>query len=177
MKKLALVLVSALALSADAQNPCVEIEAAKTKIYNFHPSLVDKQTREAKSKEMDAFWKEVKAAGPAGVICLRQLLLSERDGFFLFDGASLLFSLDESDTSLNVIKSALARVALADIDIGGYMSLLIRLGQKNMDIGPLAARYLMHPDVTALVRLSRPPTHPSCRRGYRRDRLLQQVGI
>ena len=88
MKKLASILFS-VTISAAAQNPCAQIEAAKTKIYDFHPSKVDKQTREAKSKEMDKFWKQVKAAGPAGVSCLRQLLTSEKDGFFLFDGASL----------------------------------------------------------------------------------------
>ena len=100
---------------------------------------------------MDSFWKSAKKAGPTGVSCLRQLLGSEKDGFFLFDGSSLLLSLDESEASLDAIKSALARVALVDIDIGGYMSLLIRFGQKNVEIGPLASRYLRHPDVTAAV--------------------------
>jgi hypothetical protein len=145
--------ISLPAVAVRAQtDACAAIRAAKENTYNFHPARVDKKTREAKSKEMDAFWNQVKAAGPGGVACLRNLLADQKQSdFFLFDGSSLLLSLDQSDGSLKTIRAAVERADMNDVDTAGYLSLLIELAKKDVDIGPLAARYLKRSDAGASV--------------------------
>jgi hypothetical protein len=79
------------AVSAGAQTYCAPIQSAREKTYGFNPTKLDKDARTAKSVQMDAFWTLVKSYEADGVTCLRNLLQAEKsDGFFLFDGASLL---------------------------------------------------------------------------------------
>ena len=153
MRLLILVIICCIGNLGSAQEAdCAAIRQAKSKTYNFHPTKVDEKTRQAKSKEMDSFWKLVKGEHSEGIVCLRQMLSGEPTGsFFLFDGASLLISLDKSDASLKASKEAVERADLSDVDPAGYMSMLIQLGLAGVDTGRLAITFLKSSDVTAVV--------------------------
>lgn len=144
MRSALLVAVVLTALSASGQDSaCSEINAAKAKTYGFHPTQVDQKTREAKSKAMDSFWLLVKSKGRGGQECLKQLLTTEtKDQFFLFDGASLLLSLDGSEASLTTVTDAVQRTDMAEVDFAGYMRLTLQLASRGADTGPLVLRYL-----------------------------------
>jgi hypothetical protein len=142
-----LLLISAFAHS---QSYCAPIKSAKEKTYGFNPTKLDHQARTAKSAQMDAFWTLVKSYEGDGVTCLRGLLTSEKDdGFFLFDGASLLYSLDKSDASTRVVVSSIERADLDEVDTRGYLQLLLKLSKAGIDVGPLANRHLTRKDANA----------------------------
>jgi len=144
-----LLLISAFAHS---QSYCAPIKSAKEKTYCFNPTKLDHQDRTAKSAQMDAFWTLVKSYEGDGATCLRGLLTSEKDdGFFLFDGASLLYSLDKSDASTGVVVSSIERADLDEVDTRGYLQLLLKLSKAGIDVGPLANRYLTRKDANAAV--------------------------
>lgn len=84
--------------------------------------------------------------------CLRNLLVAEQsDGFFLFDGASQLYSIDKSDASVQVVVSSIERADPEQVDTLGYLQMLLNLSHAEVDVGPLANRYLRRKDVNAFV--------------------------
>jgi hypothetical protein len=130
-------------LAAHAQERCDPIQTAKKKTYGFKPAQLDSKTRDAKSKEMDGFWDLVKKDKSSGAPCLRALLAAETtDGFFLFDGAALLFALEPSEENTQVVLASLLRADLDQVDPSGQISLLMRLAKAGSDVGPHARRYL-----------------------------------
>ena len=134
------------------QSYCSPIQSAKEKTYGFNPTKLDSKTRAVKSSQMDAFWTLVKSYEDDGVTCLRGLLTSQKDdGFFLFDGASLLYSLDKSDAPTGVVVSSIERADLDEVDTRGYLQLLLNLSHSGVDVGPLANRYLTRKDAEAMV--------------------------
>lgn len=136
-------LLTALLPLAQTTDPCASIRSAKDKTYGFRPMDLDTKAREGKSSAMDAFWGLVKNDKTAGVTCLRELLSKEeKDGFFLFDGASLLFDTDSGPASLSVIKSSLLRSDLSQVDPGAYVNMAFALSRKGVDIVELARRYM-----------------------------------
>lgn len=152
MQRTFLCLALLLALPVQAGDDCGEIRTAKEKTYGFRPLELNGDAREAKSKQMDAFWEMVKQQESPGVACLASLLKEERnDGFFLFDGASLLFSLDPSEKQWTVIVDSVQRSDLSQIDMGGYVHFLVRLGKAGADIGGLARLYLEREKVDAYL--------------------------
>jgi hypothetical protein len=97
---------------------------------------------------MDHFWEMAKKFGPAAAPCLQQMLASEQnDAFFMFDGSSLLFTLDSSPESLAAISKALFHTDLKDVDTAAYISLLLQLSHRDVDIGALAEKYMTYPSV------------------------------
>ncbi len=137
---------------AQKPDPCAAINASKTKTYGFLPNKLTAKERQAKSLQMDAFWHLAEADKAAGAQCVRGLLNGEKqDGFFLFDGASLLYSLDPSPESAKVAVASLERANMAEIEPSGYLRLLLRMSSDGVDIGPLAARYLRYPTVKTFI--------------------------
>jgi len=137
---------------ARAQSYCSPIQSAKEKTYGFNHTKLDNHARIAKSAQIDAFWTLVKSYEDDGVTCLRGLLTSEKDdGFFLFDGASLLYSLDKSEASTRVVVSSIERADLDEVETRGYLQLLPNLSRAGVDVGPLANRYLTRKDANAAV--------------------------
>ena len=142
----------AVALWGQKTDPCAEMSRAKARVYGFQPSRLSDKERQTKSQEMDAFWRLAAQQKPASAECLRQLLSAEkRDGFFLFDGASLLYSLDQSETSAKLVTASLERADMAEIEPSGYLRLLLEMSSGGADIGPLARRYLEYPKVDTYV--------------------------
>jgi hypothetical protein len=142
---------------------CDQVVAAKSRTYGFRPSQVTAAERNTKSQQMDVFWNLVKGMGPDGISCLRTLVETEpTDKFFLFDGASLLASLDHSGGSNQAILKALAGTNLQDVQPDGFINLALRLAKQNVDISPAADNYLHAPKVT---------TYLARHGGYKLDRL------
>jgi hypothetical protein len=131
---------------------CEGIRANKAKVYGYHLAQMNEPQIEAKSKELDAFWKEVHGAGSEGVTCLRGLLAEEKtDHVFQFDAASMLFPVDKSPEALTLIRDALVQTDFAESDPANYLELALQLSQAGVDVSPLAAKLLFYPNATIHV--------------------------
>jgi hypothetical protein len=116
------------------------------RVYGFQPLSLSDPQREAKQTELQQFWLDAKAFGPAAVPCLQTMLANDKqDPFFLFDGASLLFSLDKSPATLSAVSTALLGTDLKEIRAADYIGFLLRLSRRDVDIGPLAEKYMKSP--------------------------------
>jgi len=132
---------------------CTDLRAQKDKVYGFHLTQLNEAQIDAKSKEIDAYWKQLQGAGPEGVSCLKELLTSEKtDHIFQFDAASFLFQLDKSPESLNLVKDAIVQTDFQETDPANYLSLALELGQRGVNIQSLAARLLLFPN--AIIHIS-----------------------
>jgi len=160
---LALTFLLSAACSLAQAASCVDVTAAKSRTYGFRPSQVTAAERNTRSQQMDVFWNLVKDMGPEGITCLRNLVETEQtDKFFLFDGASLLASLDHSAGSNQTILKALAGTNLQDVQPDAFISLALRLSKQDVDISSAADNYLHAPKVT---------TYLARHGGYKLDRL------
>ena len=139
---------------AQAQAPsCADLRAQKEKVYGFHLTQLNETQIDAKSKEIDAYWKQLQSAGPEGVSCLKDMLSAEKtDHIFQFDAASFLFQLDKSPESLSLVKDAIVQTDFQETDPANYLSLALELGQRGASIQSLAARLLLFPN--AVIHIS-----------------------
>ena len=137
--------------SASSEKPstCDSLRTSKSKVYGFHPAQLDETQLEAKAKELDAFWKQVQAAGSEGAACLKIMLAAETtDHNFQFDAGEVLFQMDSSPDSLKIVRDAIAQVDFQETDPANFLSLAMALSQGGADIQPLAARFLRYPNAT-----------------------------
>src|SRR6202051_1803945 len=139
---------------AQAHPPtCADLRAQKEKVYGFHLTQLNETQIDAKSKEIDAYWKQLQAAGPEGVSCLEEMLAAETTHhIFQFDAASFLFQLDKSPESLNLVRDAIVQTDFQETDPANYLSLALELGQRGVNIQSLAARLLLFPN--AIIHIS-----------------------
>ncbi len=138
--------------AAAQEHRCAELQALKKETYGFRPSKLTQQQQTAKEKQIDRFWQLAEAQSTRGVACLRGMLSSEStDAFFLFDGASLLLRLNDSQPSLAVVSAAAGRSDLGEINAAGYVELVLELAQHGMDTGALADKYMKYPKVDSYV--------------------------
>jgi len=134
-------------LPNEKPSTCDALRASKSKIYGFHPAQLNESQIEAKGKELDAFWKQVQAAGPEGAACLKVMLAAETaDHNFQFDAGEVLYQMDPSLDSLKVVRDAIAQADFQETDPANYLSLALALSQAGVDIQPLAARLLRYPN-------------------------------
>lgn len=132
---------------------CEALRATKAKVYGFHPAQLNEAQIDAKGKDMDAFWKEVRSSGPEGVSCLRTMLAEEKsDRIFQFDAGETLFLLDQSPQALIFVRDAIGQADFQETDPANYLSLALDLSLGGVDIQPLAARLLRYPD--AVIHIS-----------------------
>lgn len=135
------------AYPANSTSTCTELRAQKSKTYGFHMAQLNEAQIDAKSKEIDAFWKQVQAAGPEGVTCIRTLLAEEKtDHVFQVDAAMMLFPVDSSAETRNLIRDSLAQADFRESDPANYLSIALALGQAGVDIRPLASKLLLYPN-------------------------------
>jgi hypothetical protein len=128
---------------------CDAIRADKAKVYGYRLAQMNETQIEAKSTELDAFWNQVQAAGPDGVTCIRGLLAEEKtDHVFQVDAASMLFPVDQSPETLQLIHDALAQADFQESDPASYLELAMELGQAGVDVSALAAKFLLYPNLT-----------------------------
>jgi len=137
----------------DKPPTCADLRAEKSKTYGFHLTQLDEAQLEAKTKELDAFWKQVQAAGPEGVTCIRALLAEEKtDHIFQVDAATMLFPADPSSETRNLIRDSLAQADFQESDPANYLTLALELGQAGVDIHTLASKLLQYPN--AVIHIS-----------------------
>ena len=137
---------------AEKPPTCDSLRAEKAKTYGFHPANMTEAQIATKSKELDAFWKNVQAAGPDGTACIKQLLIDEKvDHIFQFDGGSMLYQADHSPESLNLIRDSISHADFREIDPADYLSLALELSQADVDIRYLAARLFRYPNAVIHV--------------------------
>ena len=140
------------AAAAAQQQGCAELQSLKKQIYGFRPTKLTEQQQTAKETQIDRFRKLAESQGERGIRCLREMLKSEnKDSFFLFDGASLLLHLDDSQPSLAVVSESALRSDLGEIDAAGYVELVLELAQHGVDTGALAEKYLRYPEVDGYI--------------------------
>jgi hypothetical protein len=140
------------AAAAAQERACAELQALKKETYGFRPTKLTQQQRTAKEQQIDRFRKLAEKQGQRGIACLRAMLKSEStDSFFLFDGASLLLHLDDSQPSLAVVNDAAARSDLGEISAASYVELVLELARHGVDTGPLAEKYIKYPNVDDYV--------------------------
>lgn len=145
-----------------AQTTCKAIAETEQKLYGFRPPKLSDSERKQKSEAMDSFWQMVKRSGQQGVACLRPLLEKQTDAFAVFDEASLLYSLDRSPDSLDIVARAVAKTDMADIQPADYVRMGLALAKQGLDTEPIARNYInANSDVTAYL-----PEHGA----YRLDR-------
>jgi len=132
---------------------CADLRAQKEKIYGFHLTQLNESQIDAKSKEIDAYWKQLQSAGTEGVSCLKDMLAAEKtDHLFQFDAASFLFQLDKSPDSLSLVRDAIVQTDFQETDPANYLSLAMDLGHRGVDIQSLAAKLLLFPN--AVIHIS-----------------------
>jgi hypothetical protein len=131
---------------------CETLRAAKSKVYGFRPAQLNESQIDAKGKEIDAFWEQVKSAGSDGISCVRSMLQVETaDHLFQFDAASFLYQADRSPETLLLVRDSIAQADFQETDPANYLSLAVGLAQQGVDIGTLAARLLRYPN--AVIRI------------------------
>jgi len=131
---------------------CDSLRAAKSKVYGFRPAQLNESQIDAKGKEIEAFWNQVKSAGADGVACVRSMLQAEStDHFFQFDAASFLYQADRSPETLLLVRDSIAQADFQETDPANYLSLALSLSQQGVDIGTLAARLLRYPNAVIRV--------------------------
>jgi hypothetical protein len=150
--RLTLGLSVAIALSGTTQgqvNECAGLQRLINETYNFKPSKLNEAEQTAKSNAMDRVWEAVKTERTKLLPCLRAALADpQADPFFLFDGSSLLLSLDPSEESKRTLIRSYALVDLADVDLSIWVGRLALLGAEGFDISQAADKWLRFPDAT-----------------------------
>jgi hypothetical protein len=146
------------ALATQAVNPqdkpvtCDSLQAAKSKVFAFNLAQLNETQIEAKSKEMDVFWKQADSAGPEGVNCVKQMLQAEKtDHYFQFEAAAWLFPKDKSPETLLLVRDSIAQADFQETDPANYLSLSLELSQAGVDIRTLAARLLRYPNAAIQI--------------------------
>jgi hypothetical protein len=111
--------------------------------YNFLPREIDDKAIEAKSKELDAFWNDVKARGPQGLEELRQeLRRPDLPVFFNYDGAKLLLSLSKTREDRRLALTAIGRAELRDVQWNDYFFTVHALAVDGFDTSDAALKIL-----------------------------------
>ena len=91
------------------------------KTYDFRPGSLSEAAMKKKTKELDRFWADVKARGPAGLEELRtELRRDDVPPFFSYNGAKLLLSLSEAAADQKLAAASIARADLADLEMDDY---------------------------------------------------------
>ena len=115
-------------------------------LYSFSPSKVTNEVRESKSKEMDAFWDEVKAHKDEDLPLLRRELENpENPKFFFADGSGLLLSLSQAQDDQKIAVHCLAKVDLSDFQSRQFLFEVHGLAVKGIDVTPAALHLLDDP--------------------------------
>ncbi len=115
-------------------------------LYSFSPSKVTDEVRASKSKEMDAFWSEVKDHKDAELPLLRnELRDASNPPFFFADASGLLLTLSKAPADLALAVTALTRVDLADFQSRQYLYEVHGLALQGANVAPAALHMLDDP--------------------------------
>ena len=136
----------------EKSSSCEALRSQKAKVYGFRLAQLNETQIEEKSKEINAFWKQVQADGSEGTACVRSMLEQEKtDHNFQFDAASVLYQADRSPATLTLVRDSIAQADFQESDPASYLALALDLGQSGVDIHVLAAKFLRYPDAVIHV--------------------------
>jgi hypothetical protein len=111
--------------------------------YNFSPHTSSKAEIATKSKELDAFWSEIKAQEPAPLRELREeLARPDSPPFFSYDGAKLLLSLSKSRADDALALAAISRADLRDVQYIDYFLTVHAMSVDGLDTTAAAFKIL-----------------------------------
>lgn len=140
---LMLIVVAAAAQGADLNLHQDSFHDRVMAVYNFLPRNLDNSALEVKSKELDAFWEEVKSRGTGGLADLRrELARNDLPVFFNYDGAKLLLSLSKSNQDRALALAAISRTELRDIQWADYFHTVHSLAVDGFDSSDAALKIL-----------------------------------
>ncbi len=113
---------------------CTEFQKLIDKTYDFSPSKLTEAQQAAKSAEMDVVWERVKGDQKRLLPCLMAALRAPNaNKFFLFDGSTLMTSLDKSEDAKKLLIQSYARADLADIVLQNWIAPILRFGLEGLD--------------------------------------------
>jgi hypothetical protein len=122
------------------------------KIYDFEPSKLSIEEREQKSKELDAFWKEVEEDKEKLLPALREALRSDKtSAFFHFDGAQVLIVASPEPADFQLAADAIARADLKDIQQEVYFRFTHHLATRGADVTTAVGKILDSPGFEAFI--------------------------
>ncbi len=129
-----------------------EIRSLIASTYNFLPRDLNHQQYEAKTKELDQVWDQVRAAGDTGLTELRQALQADGGNrYFYFDGASLLLTISKRPEDLDLAIRAIGKADFAQLDWRGYFDVVREIGYYGGDVTLIALRVLEEPKFKIFV--------------------------
>lgn len=148
MLRTLLILTSFSGSISGAWEGCDRLLEAKQSAYGFAPASLSRLEKTAKIPGLDRFWNLAKSDARQSIACLQGMLEKDRkDSFFLFDASELLFSLDKSAQSAQIVAEALSHVDLDDIKPYDYVALAIEVSKAGADISSAAMHFARSPKV------------------------------
>lgn len=144
MKVILLILVFSLVSIATEKEDCKEIIEYKTNLYDFKPTDLSREEQLEKGKELDKFWEMVKSNGELGMDCLADLIENEeQDGYFSYDAAKLLYSLDTNKKYTSTIISGINKCDLTQVVNLDYLRMALKLKSEGNDISNLSKKFII----------------------------------
>jgi hypothetical protein len=126
---------------------CREFQELVDRTYNFKPSKLSDAERSAKSAEMDKVWERSKSDPFGSLPCLKAALEKPNaNSFFLFDGSTLLVTLDASAESKKLLIQSYAKSDLTDIVLSNWISPILKYGLEGMDTSAAGEAWLRASD-------------------------------
>jgi len=126
---------------------CVEFQKLVDKTYDFKPSKLSDVQQTAKSAEMDVVWEKVKRDQPRLMPCLISALQSPTaNSFFRFDGSTLLFSLDKSESSKKLLIESYSKSEIEDMDPQNWIAYILKFGVDGLDTSAAGETWLRAKD-------------------------------
>jgi hypothetical protein len=119
-----------------------DLHAMILSTYDFSPCSLDEDLLKNKAESIDKFWSYVGEKPERAKLLRDELKQYKGNGFFLFDGASLLLQQSSGKEDLAVAADALSRVDMCGINTGNYFLRAHSMGTKGADIWPVMARIL-----------------------------------
>lgn len=122
---------------------CDTLQQLQAYSYDFKLSaLEDEASRDSVTAGIDKFWTAAKSHKADAPHCLRQMIATSNNSFFIVNAGKLLLSLDTSRASFEVLARSIERVDPNEAQVSGYTLLLLVLSQRGFDIGKPTLRYM-----------------------------------
>lgn len=122
---------------------CDTLQQLQSHSYDFKLSaLEDKASRDLVIAGIDKFWSAAKQRKSDAPDCLRNMIATSNNSFFIVNAGKLLLSLDTSRASFEVLERSMERVDPNEAQVSGYALLLLVLSQRGFDVGKPTLRYM-----------------------------------
>lgn len=126
---------------------CIDFQELIDETYDFKPSKLSESQKTAKSAEMDVVWEKVKADQKRLVPCLIAALNAKTaNSFFRFDGSTLLFSHDKSESSKKLLIESYSKSEIEDVDPRNWIAYILKFGLDGLDTSAAGDTWLRAKD-------------------------------